>query len=66
MLEKFKEWKDSKPLLNLKQVVEETTDKIIKLMVIFVLQTLIIPVALLWILYGLARGLFERPTKFLS
>lgn len=63
VFEKFKEWTDSKSLLNLKQVVEETTEKIIKLMVIFVLQTLVIPIALLWILYGLARGLFERPTK---
>lgn len=71
VFEKFKEWfsqgTDSKSRLdNLKQLVEETTEKIIKLMVIFVLQTLVIPVALLWILYGLARGLFERPAKILS
>jgi len=69
--EKSKGWfppgTDSKSRLDkLKQRVEETTEKIIKLMVIFVLQTLVIPVALLWILYGLARGLFERPTKTLS
>ncbi len=71
VFEKFKEWfsqgTDSKSRLdNLKQLVEETTEKIIKLMVIFVLQTLVIPVMLLWILYGLARGLFVRPTKTLS
>jgi hypothetical protein len=70
-LERIKEWfsqgTDLKSRLeNLKQSSEEVTEKIIKLMVIFVLQTLVIPVALLWILYGLARGLFERPTKTLS
>jgi len=71
VFEKLKEWfsqgTDSKSRLdNLKQLVEETTEKIIKLMVIFVLQTLVIPVALLWILYVLARGLFERPAKSLN
>lgn len=68
MIEKIKEWwskgTDSKSSLdNLRQSVEETTKHIINLMVIFVLQTLIIPVVLLWILYILARGLFERPAQ---
>jgi hypothetical protein len=66
-IEKIKEWiqeADPKSQLDkLKQSVEETTENIIKLMVIFVLQTLIIPIALLWILYGLARGLFERGSR---
>jgi len=68
MIEKIKEWwskgTDSKSSLdNLRQSVEETTKHIINLMVIFVLQTLVIPVVLLWILYVLARGLFERPAQ---
>ena len=39
----------------LKQTAEQTVENIIKLMVIFVLQTLIIPLLLLWVLYRVAR-----------
>jgi hypothetical protein len=45
---------------DIKQTAERVTEHIIKLMVIFVLQTLIIPLLLLWGLYGLLRGLFAR------
>src|SRR3989338_1779348 len=45
---------------NLKQAAEQATEHIIKLIVIFLLQTLIIPLLLLWVLYGAARGVFER------
>ena len=71
MIQRIRDWwskgtNTNSPLDNLRQAAEEATEHIIKLMGIFVLQTLVIPVALLWILYGLARGLFERPTKTLS
>lgn len=39
----------------LKQAAEHATENIIKLIVIFLLQTLLIPLLLLWALYGVAR-----------
>lgn len=45
----------------LKKAAEEATEHIITLIVIFLLQTLLIPVALLWALYRLATGVFESP-----
>ena len=44
---------------NLKQAAEQATEHIIKLIVIFLLQTLIIPLLLLWVLYSAARDVFE-------
>jgi len=44
------------------EAAQKWTEHIIKLIVIFLLQTLIIPVLLAWILYAVARGAFERPT----
>ena len=48
---------------HLKQSAEQAIEHIIKLMVIFLLQTLVIPLLLLWVLYGVARGAFELPAK---
>lgn len=48
---------------NLKQAVEQTTERVIQLMVIFLLQTLLLPIFLAWVLWGLAKGTFEIPTK---
>lgn len=45
---------------NIKQSAELATEHIIKLIVIFLLQTLVIPLLLLWVLYAVARGAFER------
>ena len=64
LLEKFKGWLpqsgDVKARFErLKQVAEQAIEHIIKLMVIFLLQTLLIPLLLLWVLYGLARRIFE-------
>ena len=47
----------------LKQSAEQATEHIIKLIAIFVLQTLIIPLLLLWGLYSIARRLFKYPSK---
>ncbi|MBE0622199.1 MAG: hypothetical protein IH605_16535, partial [Burkholderiales bacterium] len=38
-------------------------EHIIKLMVIFLLQTLLLPLLLLWVLYGVARRTFEWPAR---
>lgn len=48
---------------HLKQLAEKSTENIIKLMAIFVLQTLVIPLLFFWGLYGIMRRTFELPTK---
>lgn len=63
-LEKMKEWlpktADVKARFeSLKQAAEQATEHIIKLIVIFLLQTLLIPLLLLWALYVAARGAFK-------
>ena len=63
MLDKIKGWSQSTDVKarfeNLKHTAEQTTEHIIKLMVIFLLQTLILPLLLLWILWGFARRTFQ-------
>ena len=49
--------------IKLKQTAEQWVVHIIKLIVIFLLQTLIIPVLLVWVLYAVARGTFDVPVK---
>ena len=66
LLERFKNWAVQQTDLKaryaqLKQAAEQTTERIIKLMVVFLLQTLVFPVALLWMLWGVARRFFELP-----
>ena len=66
LLERFKGWAAQPSNLkaryeNLKHAAEQATERIIKLMVIFLLQTLVFPVALLWILWGVVRRIFEAP-----
>lgn len=66
LMEKVKEWFSKNADIkvhfqNLKDAVERATEHIIKLIVIFVLQTLVIPLLLLWALYGVARRAFEWP-----
>ena len=66
MLEKFKGWwpqsGDVKARFDhLKRVAEQAVEHIIKLMVIFLLQTLLIPLLLLWVLFAVARRAIERP-----
>lgn len=51
---------------NLKQAAEQATEHIIKLIVIFLLQTLVIPLLLLWALYGVVRGAFEWPRQMFN
>ena len=46
---------------NLTAAAEQATEHIVKLIVIFVLQTLVIPLLLLWAFYSVARRAFEWP-----
>lgn len=43
-----------------KQAAEQATQHVIKLMVIFILQTLVAPLAMLWGLYALARAVLRH------
>lgn len=43
----------------LKQTAEQAIEHVVRLMTIFLLQTLLLPLLLLWLLYGLARRAFE-------
>jgi hypothetical protein len=48
---------------SLKLAAEQATEHVIRLMVIFVLQTLVLPLALLWALYAMARSLLLPPPR---
>ncbi|MCB1931155.1 MAG: hypothetical protein KDI45_01640 [Candidatus Accumulibacter sp.] len=45
----------------LQQAAEEATEHIVTLIVIFLLQTLVIPLLLLWALFSFARSAFDPP-----
>lgn len=72
--DKLKQW--GTPNLDIKarlaklgQSAEQATERMVKLMVIFVLQTLLLPVLLLWVLWTVAKGAFEvraRPAGRMS
>ena len=47
----------------LKKTAEQAIEHIVKIMVIFMLQTLLIPLLLLWGLYGVLRRAFELPGR---
>ena len=64
LLDKLKGWvaKNAdvkKNFDDLKLAAEQATEHIIKLIVVFMLQTLVIPLLLLWTMYGVARRVFE-------
>ena len=66
LLEKMKGWLSKNAdvkahFASLKAAAEQAAEHIVKLIVIFVLQTLVIPLLLLWALYGVARRAFEWP-----
>lgn len=43
----------------LKQTLEQATEYLIRLMVVFVLQTVVVPAVMLWAMWGWTRSLFE-------
>lgn len=48
-------------LENLTRAAENAIERIIKLMAIFVLQTIVLPVFFIWVLLSVGRGAFEMP-----
>lgn len=52
-----------KQVKDLQERAEQWTSYIVNLIVIFLLQTLIIPVLLMWILYVMMRSVFELPKR---
>jgi hypothetical protein len=69
VLDKMKGWLADKNLdvsarlESLKQAAEKITERVINLIVIFLLQTLVMPLLLLWAMYGAARAAFEWPAR---
>ncbi len=41
--------------------LEQSTEHVVKLMVVFLLQTLLLPLVIIWLMYGIARVTVERP-----
>lgn len=48
---------------NLMEAAEKATEHVVKLMWVFLLQTIVIPLLLLWGLYAVVRGTFELPRR---
>lgn len=68
VIEKLKGWWSQNGNVKLrfermKQAAEQATVNIIRLMAIFVLQTMVIPILLLWALCSVARRSFKLPIK---
>lgn len=51
---------------DLKSVLEHGAENVVKLMAIFVLQTMVIPILMLWGLYGLAKVALQLPLSRLK
>jgi hypothetical protein len=69
LLERMKGWADSQGAAwkerfeALREAAEQATEHIVKLMVIFILQTLVLPLALLWGLSAVARSVLRQPQR---
>ena len=67
LVDRIKGWADAQGtawkgrFADLQQAAEQATEHVIRLMVIFILQTLVLPLALLWGLAALARAALQRP-----
>jgi hypothetical protein len=67
MIERVKDWlhkQTAAPVAeyqSLKTRVEQATEHIVRLLALFVLQTIILPLLLLWALYGSTRALLRWP-----
>lgn len=69
--EKFKGWSsqnlDIRPQITaLKQAAEKATEDTIRLMAIFLLQTLVLPLLLVWILWAIIKGAVISPMYILQ
>lgn len=67
LLERLKRWSESsgtdlrKRLEELRQAADQASDHIVRLIVVFVLQTMVVPLLLLWAQLKLAARVFEPP-----
>ena len=52
--------------VKMKEGIDQSTEHIIKLIVVFLLQTLFMPLLMIWLLFGLAKASFEQRTDLLS
>lgn len=63
ILEKIKGWSPgadiSTGVQNFKNAVESTTEHVIKLIVLFLMQTLVLSILLLWCLFGMTKSLLK-------
>lgn len=48
---------------NIKQAVERSTEHMVKLMVVFLLQTLLLPLLMIWTLFVIAKVSVDRPSS---
>jgi hypothetical protein len=65
-LERFKDWAAQPGEIKaryteLRNAAEQLIERIVKLIVVFVLQTIVLPTLLLWTLWGVLRRLLEAP-----
>ena len=69
MVDRIKDWIRDKAAVpvaeyqSLKTRVEQATEHIVRLLAVFVLQTIILPLLLLWALYVIARALLRWPDE---
>ena len=67
ILEKIKGWSPgadiSTGVQNFKDAVESTTEHVIKLIALFLMQTLVLPILLLWCLFGMTKSLLKTTAQ---
>jgi hypothetical protein len=71
LAERLKGWLDRGPdvggrIEELKAVATRAVEHVVRLIVVFVLQTLVVPLLLLWALVGAGKALVARPARALS
>ena len=67
ILERLRNWSQSisfeSPVENLKAAADSTIEHVVNLMVIFLLQTLLLPLLILWVIYSFAKRLLQGPVQ---
>ena len=67
IVERLRAWSQNisfeSPVEELKAVADRSIEHIVNLMVIFTLQTLLLPILILWILYFLTKRILAAPSK---
>lgn len=67
IVERLRTWSQNisfeSPVEELKAAADRTIEHIVNLMVIFTLQTLLLPILILWVLYFLTKRILAHPTR---